>query len=109
MPKEKTSRPYICSSANWECLVEGAFSPNEAAAIALHKQVKNEFDVFSVGATILVTPITLHKKESEYIYSPSVLADIGMYKYADDLSRNLEKNFSPPSGEADNEEKNDES
>jgi hypothetical protein len=91
MLDEKTTQSYICSSSDWDCLVEAAFSPNEAAAIAMQRQVNSDSQVFSVGTYIAVIPVILDKREMKKIYSPSVLADIGLHKYADDLSRNLEK------------------
>ena len=91
MSKKKIAQSYICSSADWDCLVEAASSPSEAASLALQKQVQSDSQIFSVGSAIAVTPVVLKKNECEYIYSPSILADIGMHKYADDLSRNLEK------------------
>jgi hypothetical protein len=104
MEKEKKARSYICSSADWDCFVEAAFSPQEAASIALQKQVQSYHDGFSVGATIAVIPVSLNKKDCEYIYSPSILANIGMYSFADDLSRNLRKDSNGEEGGLANDE-----
>jgi hypothetical protein len=89
MKEKKTTQSYICSSADWDCLIESAESPMAAAAAALNRQVNSPADGFSVGATIEVIPVKLNKKSSEFIYSPFVLADIGMHKFAKDLAERL--------------------
>ncbi len=89
MKDKKTTQSYICSSADWDCLIESAESPMEAAAAALNRQVNSPSEGFSVGATIEVIPVKLNKKASEFIYSPFVLADIGMHKFAKDLAERL--------------------
>lgn len=91
MNSDKPTESYICSSADWDCLIEKASSPIEAAALAMQKQVDSETQTFSVGATISVVPVILKKKEAQYIYSPSVLADIGLHRFAGDLSKNLDR------------------
>jgi len=89
MKEKKTTQSYICSSAEWDCLIESAGSPMEAATAALNRQVNSNLGAFSVGATIEVVPIKINKKQAEFIYSPFVLADIGMHKFAKDLSEKL--------------------
>ena len=89
MKDKKTTQSYICSSAEWDCLIESAGSPMEAAAAALNRQVNSVSDGISVGAIIEVTPVKLNKKGTEFIYSPFVLADIGMHKFAKDLAEKL--------------------
>lgn len=86
MKDKTTTQSYICSSAEWDCLVESAESPMEAAAAAISRQINSSLEGFSVGSTIEVIPVKLNKKASQYIYAPSVLADIGMHKFAKDLS-----------------------
>jgi hypothetical protein len=89
MKDKKTTQSYICSSADWDCLIESAESPMAAATAALNRQVNSPSEGFSVGATIEVIPVKLNKKASEFIYSPFVLADIGMHKFAKDLAERL--------------------
>lgn len=89
MRDKKTTQSYICSSAEWDCLVESAESPMEAATAALNRQVNSLADGFSLGATIEVIPVKLNKKASEFIYAPFVLADIGLHKFAKNLSEKL--------------------
>lgn len=89
MRDKKTTQSYICSSAEWDCLVESAESPMEAATAALSRQVNSLADGFSLGATIEVIPVKLNKKASEFIYAPFVLADIGLHKFAKNLSEKL--------------------
>jgi hypothetical protein len=89
MKDKKTTQSYICSSADWDCLIESAESPMEAATAALNRQVNSPSDGFSVGATIEVIPVKLNKKQSEFIYAPFVLADIGMHKFAKDLAERI--------------------
>ncbi len=89
MKDKKTTQSYICSSAEWDCLIESAESPMEAAIAALNRQVNLSMGGFSVGATIEVIPVKLNKKASEFIYSPFVLADLGMHAFAKDLAERL--------------------
>jgi hypothetical protein len=89
MKDKKQAQSYICSSADWDCLVEAAESPMEAAIAALNRQINSSSNGFSVGASIEVIPVKLNKKDSEYIYSPFVLADIGMHKFAKDLAEKI--------------------
>lgn len=98
MTSDKKANSYICSSANWDCLVEAAFSPSEAAAVALQKQIDSDSESFSVGASICVTPVILQKDEAYYFYSPSVLADIGLHRFAGRLSKDLEKHMTTAKG-----------
>lgn len=100
MKDKKQAQSYICSSADWDCLVEAAESPMEAAIAALNRQINSSSEGFSVGASIEVIPVKLNKKDSEYIYSPFVLADIGMHKFAKDLAKKI--------GDPDNLKTNDE-
>lgn len=89
MKDKKTTQSYICSSAEWDCLIESAESPMAAAIAALNRQVKSSEDGFSVGATIEVIPVKINKKAAEFIYSPFVLADLGMHAFAKDLAEKL--------------------
>lgn len=89
MKDKKTTQSYICSSAEWDCLIESAESPMEAARAALNRQVNSSDSGFSVGATIEVMPVKINKKAVEFIYSPFVLADLGMHAFAKDLAERL--------------------
>lgn len=87
---KSNTKSYICSSAYWDCLVESASSPMEAAAKALSEQIDNPSNSFSVSAVVKVTPITLKTKESQEFYAPTILADMGMHQFAADLSQQLD-------------------
>lgn len=89
MKDKKQTQSYICSSAEWDCLVESAESPMEAAITAMNRQINSPSQGFSVGSAIEVVPVKLNKKDSEFIYSPFVLADIGMHKFAKDLAKKI--------------------
>jgi len=89
MKDKKQTQSYICSSAEWNCLIESAESPMEAAIAAMNRQINSSSQGFSVGSAIEVTPVKLNKKDSEFIYSPFVLADIGMHKFAKDLAKKI--------------------
>ncbi len=88
---ENTDPIYLCSSADWQCVIKTAKTPEEAASHALQRQVDSESSVFAVAAAICVVPITIHDEHTSLIYAPSVLADIGMHKYAKQLSIQIKK------------------
>jgi hypothetical protein len=90
MPKEGKS--FICSSADWELVVDNAVNHEDAAALALQSQLESESERFSVGPMIAVTPIKKISSETIMIYSPKVLADIGMHKHAADLIKHIDQN-----------------
>jgi hypothetical protein len=92
MPVKTKFTSYLCSSADWECCIDNASCPEEAASMALQKQINNDEERFSVGTSVLVVPIKKFDKESKLIFSPSVLADIGMHKYASELIKHIDKN-----------------
>jgi hypothetical protein len=89
MTNKKKTQSYLCSSAEWDCLVEDAESPFEAAAKALKQQVDSPSTGFTVGATIKVMPVKFNIEKAQMIYSPIVLADIGMHAFAKDLDELL--------------------
>lgn len=88
---ESKKQTFLCSSANWETVVEDASTFDEAAAIALQRQLDSDSNNFSVGAVISVVPIVKNTKETRFVYAPAVLADVGMHKYADELIKQIDK------------------
>lgn len=90
MAKENNKQLYLCSSAEWEIVAE-ATSPEGAASIALQIQIDQQQEQFSVGPVISVIPIKLLKNKGSLVYTPAALADIGMYNYAEDLIKHLDK------------------
>jgi hypothetical protein len=91
MSKETVYRSYLCSSADWSLVIDDADSHESAASLALEKLLESDGDDFSVGAVISVIPIQKDLEETRLIYSPSVLADIGMHKYAAELIKHIDK------------------
>lgn len=91
MLEKNQSRTFLCSSAEWTQVVENASSFEEAASLALRKQVDCDLEKFSVGAVISVTPIQMFDDETQLIYSPSVLADIGMHNHASEMIKQIEQ------------------
>lgn len=87
----ETKQTFLCSSAEWNQVIENASSFEEAAAFALQKQIDCDEDRFSVGAVISVTPIQMNIEDTKLIYSPSVLADIGMHKHAKEMINQIDK------------------
>lgn len=94
MLEEKQTRKFLCSSAEWNQVVEGVDTFEEAAAIALKQQIESDEERFSVGAVISVVPIQMDIEETRLIYAPSVLADIGMHKHATEMIKQIDKNES---------------
>lgn len=94
MLEEKQTRTFLCSSADWNQVVENAETFEEAAAIALQNQINADSEKFSVGAVISVIPIKFDPEETRLIYSPSVLADIGMHKHATEMIKQIDKDES---------------
>lgn len=90
MPEESLPT-YLCHSADWQRVIKTAKTPEEAATIALQQQMDSESSSFAVAAAIRVTPITIHEEESALYYTPSILADLGMHKYASQLIAQIEK------------------
>ena len=86
---------FFCESADWCCLISEASSYEEAAALALQKQLDLDGGAFSVGATISVVPITVYSEKRKYVYSPAVLADCGMHNHAADLIKRIDENSDP--------------
>lgn len=91
MAEGKKHSSYLCSSADWEHFIKEASSADEAAAKALQVELDNgDAAKFVVGAVICVVPVTILHQDTKFIYSPVVLADIGMHKYADELVRAID-------------------
>jgi len=88
--KNKASKTYLCASADWEVSVE-AFSHEEAASIALQKQVDNMDERFCVGAVISVVPIKKDNENMHLVYSPAILADIGLHRHASELIKQIDQ------------------
>ena len=86
----KQRRTFLCSSADWEVVVD-AFSHEEAASLALQKQVDSMSDRFSVGAVISVVPIKKDTPETHLVYSPTILADIGLHRHATELMKHIDQ------------------
>jgi hypothetical protein len=91
MSKETVYQSYLCSSADWNIVIDDAVSHETAASLALEKLLESDGDNFSVGAVISVIPIKKDIEETRLIYSPSVLADIGMHKSAAELIKHIDK------------------
>ena len=92
MEEEEKLRDYLCSSADWDVIIEDCASHEEAASSALQRLIESASSKFSVGAVISVCPIKVEKEELKLIYSPSILADIGMHKHAAELIKQIDKN-----------------
>lgn len=89
MTEKTKTRSYLCSSADWDCLIESAESALDAASQAL--AIKMECSIgFSVGAIIEVVPVTLKNNDASYAYSPFVLANMGMHKFASEVAKELD-------------------
>lgn len=86
----KSPKTYLCASADWEVSVE-AFSHEEAASLALQKQVDSMTDRFSVGAVISVIPIKKEAANMHLVYSPTILADIGLHRHASELMKHIDQ------------------
>jgi hypothetical protein len=84
-------RSYLCSSADWDIVVADAENHEQAAAFALETLIASELGNFSVGSSITVVPIIRMLNDTKVIYSPSVLADIGMHKYASELIKHIDE------------------
>lgn len=82
---------FVCSSADWNQIIENASSFEEAAALALKNQIDCSEDRFSVGTVISVTPIKMNIEDTKLIYSPSVLADIGMHNFSKEMINQIDK------------------
>jgi hypothetical protein len=91
MLEKKQSKTFLCASAEWTQVVENATSFEEAASLALRQQVDCDSEKFSVGAVISVIPIEIFHDETKLIYSPSVLADIGMHNHAAEMVKQIEQ------------------
>lgn len=90
MPKCSKKQAFLCSSADWNQVVEGDLTPDAAAAIALKKQIEIEPNNFSVAAVISVVPIEIDLTKMMHIYAPSVLADIGMHHHASEMIKQID-------------------
>lgn len=91
MKAKKQTKAYVCLSADWNWLIDSAESPMEAAATAVNRQMNLSPEVFSIGSAIEVIPVKLSRKDAEFIYSPFVLADMGMHQFAKELAGRIEK------------------
>jgi hypothetical protein len=91
MTEDNSQQSFLCSSANWSIVVDNADSFESAASKALEQLLDSDGDKFSVGAVISVVPIKKHLSETRLIYSPAVLADIGMHKYAAELIKHIDQ------------------
>lgn len=94
MLEENQPQIFLCSSADWNQVVENANSFEEAAAFALQMQIDSDSDKFSVGAVISVSPIKINKEATRLIYAPSVLADIGMHNHAAEMIKQIDQDDS---------------
>ncbi len=95
MPEETLIKAFLCSSAEWAHIIDNASSPEDAATQALKRQINdNDEHQFSVGAAISVTPIVYDPSQTYLVYSPSILADLGMHNHAAKMIEHIEKNES---------------
>jgi hypothetical protein len=92
MSETPNKQAYLCASADWHVVVEGADNHEDAAAMALQTQLDSDSERFSVGPVISVIPIIKNMADMHLIYAPTILADIGMHKHAADLVKHIEKN-----------------
>jgi hypothetical protein len=83
-------RSWLLSSSEWQEIVD-AETHEEAASIALQKQVDSPDNKFEVGAFISVVPIKKFKDDTKLIFSPSVLADIGMHGFAASMIKHIDE------------------
>jgi len=91
MKEETNLQTFICSSADWELVVD-AETHEEAASMAVQSQFDSNAEKFSVGAVISVIPVIKDTKKAQLVFAPSVLADIGMHKHASNLIKQIDKN-----------------
>lgn len=91
MEEEPVTQSFLCSSADWDIVIDNAVSHESAASLALEKLLDSDGERFSVGAVVSVIPIKKFLSDTKLIYSPAVLADIGMHKYAAELIKHLDQ------------------
>ncbi len=87
---KNTNKLFLCASAKWRCVIE-ALNYEQAASKAVQGMIDNNGTNFSIGALISVTELSLRKKESILIFSPKVLADIGMHALSSNLLNTIDK------------------
>ena len=87
---ERNSKLFLCTSANWRCVVQ-AFSYDQAASKAVQETLESNNIDFSIGAVISVTELSPIKKNSILVFSPKVLADIGMHTLSSNLLNIIDK------------------
>jgi hypothetical protein len=87
---EDDCKLFLCASANWQCVVE-SFSYEQAASKAVQEAMDKTGEEFSIGAAISVTELSLRKKNSILIFSPRILADIGMHTLSSNLLNIIDK------------------
>lgn len=81
---------FLCASASWQCVVE-ALNYEQAASKAVQEMIDEYGASFSIGAVISVTELSLKKRDSILIFSPKVLADIGMHTLSSNLLNIIDK------------------
>jgi len=92
MTDEIVSQSFLCESSSWKIVVDNCLSFEEAASKALQIHVDSDGESFSIGPVISVTPLVKVKDEMRLIYSPSVMADIGLHKEASELIKFIDQN-----------------
>lgn len=81
---DQKSKLFLCASANWRCVIQ-AFNSDQAAAKAVQEAIENDNTEFSIGSAISVTELSAKTKNSVLVFSPRVLADIGMHSLSSKL------------------------
>ncbi len=81
---------FLCASAGWQCVVE-SLNYEQAASKAVQEMIDEYGASFSIGAVISVTELSLKKRDSILIFSPKVLADIGMHTLSSNLLNIIDK------------------
>lgn len=92
MKDEIVSQSFLCESSSWRIIIDNCSSFEEAASKALQIDIDSDGESFSIGPVIAVTPLIKLKDEMRLIYSPSVMADIGLHKEASDLIKFIDQN-----------------
>lgn len=84
------SKLFLCASANWRCVVE-ASSYDQAASKSVQQMIDEYGMSFSIGAVTSVAELSFKKNNSILIFSPKILADIGMHGLATNLLNTIDK------------------
>ena len=87
---KNVNKLFLCASAGWQCVIE-ALNYEQAASKAVQEMIDENGTNFSIGAVISVTELHLRKKDSILIFSPKVLADIGMHTLSSNLLNIIDK------------------